>query len=993
MDKERERIQADLRGLLKGDVYCDDLFVQMYASDASIYEVRPLGVVRPRTTADVAACVQYAAENDFPLHARGAGTGLAGESVGAGLVIDFAHFMRRIISSDGETVRVQPGVTLAQLNRYLAPSGRCFGPDPANQAVTTMGSVAALDASGSRWLKYGSPRQHIDSVRAVLADGEIVSLGRHPVGVMPPPSGSRRLHRIARGVAELIERNSSVISEHAPKSLVNRCGYQLDGIVKDGQVDLAQLMVGSEGTLALLTEITVRSVPRPAHRGVVLLLFERLELAARAALEVTRFGAWSCDIMDRRLLRLACESDVRYELLIPASTEASLLVEVQGDDPGEIRDTLRQVIHQVQRRKKLAFDAKLALEADEVEFFWRLAEHVVPTLYRLKGSTRPLPFVEDIAIPPAELPRFFVTLQNVLKKHEVTASLFGHAGHGQLHVRPFLDLAEPSHVRQLHHLARELYEEVIAIGGTISGEHGVGLSRSWFMREQYGELYDVFQETKRLFDPHNTLNPGKVVTDLPQPVTHNLRPVTRAAMLTTTDDSADAVAANGHQLVTLQLNWNPEQMAHMARSCNGCGSCRTLSPSERMCPIFRIAPSEEASPRAKANLLRAILTGRLDANALNSDDMKHVSDLCVNCHQCRLECPARVDIPKLMIEWKAQYVTTNGLQPGDWVMTRLDLLAKWASRTSPMANWAIGNRQMRWLIEKLFGIAQGRKLPRVSRRSFLRRAARRRLTRPSRAQGRKVAYFVDLYANRFDAELADALIAVLEHNGVSVFVPPGQLQSAMPMVSLGSLDRARRVARRNVTLLADAIRQGYHVVATEPSATLCLTHEYRNLFEEGDEDVQLVAANTSDACSYVWKMHQAGKLELDLKPISSTIGYHEPCHARALGTGSAGENLLRLIPGLVVRRIDRGCSGMAGTFGLKRENYRSSLRAGWGLISALRHSTIQAGATECSACKIQMEQGTEKPTIHPLKLLAASYGLLPDASRLLSATGQELYVS
>jgi Fe-S oxidoreductase len=410
-----------------------------------------------------------------------------------------------------------------------------------------------------------------------------------------------------------------------------------------------------------------------------------------------------------------------------------------------------------------------------------------------------------------------------------------------------------------------------------------------------------------------------------------------------------------------------------------------------MCPIFRFAPREEASPRAKANLMRAIFTGRLDANVLNGDLLKSVADLCVHCHQCRLECPAAVDIPKLMVEAKSQYVATNGLRPTDWLMARLDRLSAWGAKFSTVANWAIGNRQMRWVLEKTLGIAQGRKLPRFAPRTFLRLAQRQRLTRPSRRIGRKVVYFFDIYANWHDTQLGEALLAVMQHNAVSVYVHPGQVQSGMSAVSLGAIEIAKRFAARNVNVLAEAVRQGYHIVATEPAAALCLTHEYPQLLDA--EDVRLVAENTSEACAYLWRMHQNGQLELDLKPVNATVGYHQPCHLRALNVGRPGENLLRLIPGLDVRAIEQGCSGMAGTFGMRRRNYRSSLRAGWNMISALRDPTLQAGTTECSACKIQMEQGTTKPAIHPLKLLALSYGLMPDVSELLTSRGQDLVVT
>ena len=290
MDPERERIQADLRGLLEGEVRCDDIFVQAYASDASVFEIRPLGVVRPRSAADVVACVEYASDHRIPLHAHGAGTGLAGESLGPGLVIDFAHSMRRILAIDQETVRVQPGVVLGQLNAQLASLGRCFGPDPANRTVTTMGSVVAVDAAGSHWLKHGSARQHIESLTVVLASGETVRLGQHDLETPDPASPTA--DRLAERVAALIRANSALIDNRRARTLIDRSGYRLDDVLEGSRVHLARLMVGSEGTLSLITEATLRTVPLPRHSGVALLLFDRLEHAALAALEIPAFGAY-----------------------------------------------------------------------------------------------------------------------------------------------------------------------------------------------------------------------------------------------------------------------------------------------------------------------------------------------------------------------------------------------------------------------------------------------------------------------------------------------------------------------------------------------------------------------------------------------------------------------------------------------------------------------------------------------------------------------------
>ncbi len=442
----------------------------------------------------------------------------------------------------------------------------------------------------------------------------------------------------------------------------------------------------------------------------------------------------------------------------------------------------------------------------------------------------------------------------------------------------------------------------------------------------------------------------------------------------------------------LQLAWNETEMAAAAKICNGCGSCRSTSPEVRMCPIFRANPREEASPRAKANLIRGLLADQLPENTLLQDNCKEVADLCVHCHMCRLECPANVDIPKLMLEAKAEYVSTNGLSLHQWFLTRIDWLAALAGRLPGLANWAISNPQARWLIEKVTGIAQARKLPRFARRSFLQQSALRRLNHPPRTAGEKILYFVDTYANHFDTQLGDALINVLRHNGIAVFVRNDQLQSAMPMIAAGALEPARAIAAHNVAILAESVRQGYTIVATEPSAVLALTHEYPTILDN-DEDAIAVAQHTQEACHYLWQLHQRGRLKLNFQPQRISVGYHVPCHLRALGIGAPGENLLRLIPGVRVNRLEKGCSGIAGMWGIDRDNYRASLRAGLELMSTVRDGPFQIGVTECSTCKLQMEQGTTRPTVHPIKLIALAYGLMPEIATLVRSSSSPLVVT
>jgi len=987
MDPERERIQDDLRGLLRGDVRCDDLFLQLYASDASIYEIRPLGVVRPRHTDDVVACVKYAAENRIPLHARGAGTGLAGESLGPGIVVDFSRYMHRIGAVTDESVQVQPGVVHAHLNQLLAKNKRVFGPDPAMSAVTTMGSVLAIDASGSHWLRYGSTRHCVQSLQVVLADGSLIDLAKESLNRIEDPQPRRR--ELVNAIAPILQRDAELIEKSQPKTRVNRCGYGLVDVLKNDQLDMARLLVGSEGTLGLITEATLSIVPMAEKCGVVLLLFDRLDNAARSVMDVLKESPSACDLLDRRHLGLARENDVRFDLLIPPETEALLLVEFDGDSRVNIREKLQATVDRVHRNKRSLIGSRIATDPEDVEVYWELARKVVPTLYRLKGTSRPLPFIEDVAVAPEILPEFLTKLFGVLKRHQVTASIFGHAGQGQLHVRPLLNLADRRDVEGMERITQEVYHEVLKFDGTISGEHGDGLSRTQFIKQQYGPLYNTFRDIKHIFDPEDILNPGKIVSSQ-ETLIRNLRPV-GTVPIDHSADSAGAQPQSSPATFQLQLSWDAEEIAHAARNCNGCGACRSQLPETRMCPIFRLAPSEEASPRAKANLLRGVLTGRLDAETIASEEFKKVADLCVNCHQCRLECPASVDIPKLMTEAKAAHLAVTGMRPTDWLLSHLDWMGAIGCRLHRIANWSIGNRWFRFFLEKTLNIAQGRKLPQFARQNFLRQAARRRLTRADRGSGLKALYFVDVYANYFDTALAEATVDVLEHNGISVYVHPGQMQSAMSMITIGAVDVAKKIAKYNVALLAERVRQGFHVICSEPATATCLIHEYPNML--GSEDASLVAENTMEIGTYLWKMHQAGEMRLDLKPLNAVLAYHQPCHMLALGVGSPGENLLKLIPGITVNRVEKGCSGMAGTYGLRRENYRSSLRAGFDLIATIREPKFHAATTECSTCKMQMEQGTTKPTIHPVKLLAWAYGLTPATENPMTVRSQDLIVS
>ena len=989
MDPERSRIEADLNGVLDGEVRCSDLFLQLYASDASVHEIRPLGVIRPRHVSDVVHVVNYAREKGLTLHPRGSGSNVIGGCLGRGLIMDFSHDMRRIESIDGETVTVQPGVVLATLNRELRRIGRVFGPDPATRSVTTIGGLLALNLTGSHWAKFGAPRDQVLELQVVLPNGQVVDI---PSSIKDPNneiSLDPHIESIRQRLDSLVQSRQKTIDDYRPKTLINQAGYNLFDIAPNGRVDLTRLLVGSEGTLGIITRATLKTETIAQHRGVALLFFSRLDSAARAAVEINSLDVAACDLLDRRLLTLARETNPLFVRLVPVDAEAMLLVEYHAEDDAKLRDKLEQLAYRIVKRRKLAFDVRITTQLEERNLFWRLTRRVTPTLYRLRGDRRAVPFVEDLAVAPAKLPEFLAAAHQILNRHEVTASIFSHTPQGLIQLNPFLDLSSSNDVELMRRLMDDLLAKVVEFGGTASGAFGDGLTRSWHLRRQFGGLYSAFVEVKNLFDPDYLLNPGIIVEKNESSPTANLRrfapPVSNA-----TDQPVEP-ALNSLPIIEPMLAWGQEDIAATSRNCNGCARCRTNAEDQRMCPIFRIGPREEASPRAKANLMRSIVSGQLPVSIMATDEFKAVADLCVNCHQCRLECPASVDIPKLMIEAKAQYVAVNGLSVSDWLFARLDLLYEFAGRMPRVTNQMIRSKLARWFMERFLGIAQGRKLPRFSQMSFLRWANRNRLSRSNRQLGRKVAFFVDAYVNWNDLELGQSLVRVLQHNGIDVIVPQDQLVSGMSLISDGVLTRAKRLAEKNVELLAEYVRQGFQIVTTEPSAALALKHEYLNMLD--DDDARLVSANTFEACHYLLNLHQTGDLELDFRPVNQTVGYHMPCHQKALEIGNPGVNLLRLIPGLQVELIEKGCSGMCGTFGLKRRNYVRSLRMGFPLINAMRSPSIVAGTTECSTCKIQMEQGTSKPTIHPIKILALAYGLLPQLSNMFDRRNEELVVS
>lgn len=980
MEQTPNRLIEDLSDSIDGEIRSDRATLAMYSTDGSLYQVYPQAVAFPRSADDVATLAKYSAETRTPLIPRGAGSGVAGGALGDGIVVDFSRYMHAVLGIDGETVRVQPGVVRDKLNAELHRVGRYFPPDPSNSAVTTLGSMLAIDAAGSHAVRVGSTRDHVRSIQMILAGGVTFEAGiesthfeQDPTpltgtasaddsAVVKAPAVDRRRTIVSR-LVKLLADHRELIRAHQPALPRNCSGYHLRTVLNGGMINLPRLLVGSEGTLGLFVEASLHTAPLPRFRGVVLLLFPDLDGAVSAVQRITPLQPSACDLLDRRLLTLGREADERFSAMIPAMAEAGVLVEQTGFSDKQVRDRIEDVVRLVRENNSSARVGRRGFSPAEVDLLWSLPTRVVPLLTGLQGETRPLPFVEDIAVPPEALTEFLRQAQRVFQKHQVTASLYAHAASGQLHLRPFMSVPVPEDGPRIEAIATDLYAEVFAFGGTISGEHGDGLARTSFVRDQYGPLYRVFQEVKEIFDPHNLMNPGKIVSESRNLTGRSLRQRLETAPL----------------ISDLQLTWTPAQISTTLLRCNGCGVCKVDQPPTRMCPFFHIAPDEVASPRARANVIRELLIAG-DPDALSSPEATTLTQLCFDCKQCRDECPSGVDIPTLMTEARGAQVAVNGLDRASWFLSRSHEFARLACSLATFTNALLSTRSARWMLEKCFGIARQRRLPQYASQPFL---SRRAIRKPAPPQHKKeVLYFVDYYANVHDPELADAFVGILNHNGFHARIPVGQTASGMNLLSTGDLRAARRTARENLRVLAEPAREGIPIVCTEPAAALCLKQEYPKLLDT--DDARVVAENTFEAGEFLAQLAAAEELQTDLMPLDLDVAYHTPCHLRALGTVPHLVELMRRIPELRVHVIERGCSGMAGVFGLHRRNFQLSMEMGAELHAAVASGNYVAASSECSSCRMQLAQGSKRPTVHPLKLIAHAYGLLPGLSDVLA---------
>jgi len=1004
-------LAEDLRERVSGAVQFDEYAQVLYATDGSIYQARPAGVVLPQDVSDVRAAIDVATASEVPILPRGAGSSLAGQAVGPGcVVLDFSRHMDDIVDIDPEARRatVQPGVVQDHLDTALADHGLKFPPDPASSNRATVGGGIGNNSTGAHSVRYGITDAYTEELRVVLANGELIHT-REVVLDSPEyeeiVGADTREAALYETVRSLVEDNRTEIEQRYPMLKRSVSGYNLHKVIYENDegeavINLSKLFVGAEGTLGVVVEATLSLVTKPEETALALYCFEDLIEALEAVPAALEFPVSAVELMDDEVFRLASESDgyAEYVEPIPESTAAALMLEwddelvpadgataadeAAGDaaieatdggaataDHGSQRAAFEAAVADTTARfvdDGDAFDVIEAYTDEEQDRLWKLRKAAIPLLMSLEGDPKPYPFIEDASVPPAELAEYVGKFEDVLTDHDTSAAYFAHAGSGTLHIRPILNLKDGEGVESLHSITDDVTDLVLEHHGAFSGEHGDGMARTEFNPKMYGDgLWTAFKELKTAFDPEWLLHPGNVVyRDGPgDPGPDSDRGVGA-------DNREHLRYGAAYQSLEPQtaLDFDEEGgFSHLVELCNGCGTCRQTD-SDVMCPTYRASKEEVQTTRGRANMLRAAISGELDEAELYSDRFQgEVLDLCVGCKGCKSDCPTGVDLAKLKAEVKHEYHQREGASRRSKLFANIDRYASLGSTLAPLSNLAPKLPGARLAMEKLFGIAPERELPTFRRQTLLDWfESRGGPAVPAAEAESKVLLFPDTFTNYSYPGPGKAAVEVLEAAGVHVRIPDDLDPSGRAAFSLGFLDTARDQARANVDALAPMVADGWSVVFVEPSDAVMFQDEYRDLLSE--EAVEAVAAGAYGVMEYLDAARLVDGLSVD--PPAETLTYHGHCNQKATNKDHHAVGVLRRA-GYEVDPLDSTCCGMAGSFGYEAEHYELSQAIGnilFGQVEASPGDTVTAPGASCRT-QLGDRPGEEKPP-HPIEKVA-----------------------
>jgi len=918
-----KNVEKELKRIIKGEVLFDEITRNIYSTGASIYKIKPEGVVIPKDKEDVISLVEYIKKEGIPIIPRGACSSLAGQAIGAGIVVDFTKYMNEIIEVNEEFVRVQPGLIYGKLNKRLKSFDRIFLPDPSSGDFCTIGGMIGCNAGGAHSIKYKSTNEQVESLEVVLASGELINIEKYSINNL-------KNIPLANKIFDIISRNELLIGEHTPKVKRNACGYNLD-IIKGEILNLPKLLVGSEGTLGIITEATLRITKPLKHKIVALLDIGSLGKLASSIEQVLEFSPSAIELMDEFFLNLVKEFDPSLRPILPELSQALLLIELEGEDKDEVRQRAENM-----KQKYPGKNIQIAYNLVEQERLWKIRQAAVPIINRVKGIKRPVPFIEDVIVPINKLGECINQLHQIFAENEVEACIYGHAGDGNLHIRPRLNLKDNKDIHKMKVIADAVYSLVISFKGSMSAEHGAGLLRTPYLSKQYGQLTSLFREVKKVFDTQNILNPGKIV-DLDESFVHDL------------------IYGWNFNYTQTSSNFDKPHLKEEIEKCHGCAQCRNI------CPVVMTTLEEITSPRAKATLLRAILSGDLEVRFLLKKQFKEIFDLCLNCRACLWQCPTQVNIPQLVIEAKNYYISKMGQMWYEQIIQEPKLLGKISSILPRLTNLLTQSKIGKIILEATLGLSAKRILPKISPQPLTKQRQRKN------QKEIKIAYFYGCFANFYSVEDEGLpVITILEHNGIEVILPE-QRCCGGPKITEGNLEAVYEDIRYNIKHLSQAILSGYQVVTTCPTCCLILKVDYPYLMKTHESN--LVAQNTSDIHEFLWRLFTTKRLNTDFKPLSKKLIYHHPCHLSAIGIKDLPVKLLQLIPEINLVEIEDSCCGMGGILGLKKERFEWSMKIGEGLFQQIKNTNPNAVITPCAACKMQIEQATNIKVYHPIKIL------------------------
>jgi FAD/FMN-containing dehydrogenase/Fe-S oxidoreductase len=854
-------------------------------------------------------------------------------------VVDFSKYMHRLLELAPEQgwFECEPGLRLGELEARLKGSGYWFPPDPSSGEYATFGGMCATNASGAHSVKYGNVADYLLDAQVVFADGTAEMLSA--LQAADPEGLARPFSQLAR----LYQQRTAVIESAYPPIACNVAGYNLRGLVTDGRLRLHRLLCGAEGTLGIATRLRLRLIPKPAADTLVVAYFDGIVQAARAVQQAMALKPAGIEVMDKSLLRLACDTDAALRRAIPVGIDNVLLIEFDGPSAEACAGPAEAL------RRQLAEGggcraAHLAVSAEEKERFWAVRKAAVPTLYRLKGRRKILALVEDAAVPVDRLVPYFEGIYALFDRLKVPFVIYGHIAKGLMHTRPLLDLKDPRDLALLKPIADGVYELVDGLGGTVSGEHGDGRLRSAYVKRKYPSIYDLFVRTKQLLDPQAVLNPEIKLRDDPHQMTGDLR----------YGGQYSGGAAPG-----LRLNWSGAFVEEVER-CHGCSKCTTITTATRMCPVYKFTRDEDAAPKAKANVLRALISGAVENRTLYRDELRRVMAQCVNCGSCFLECPSNVNIPKLAMEAKAQYVRRYGPAWSEWLTAQVEPAARLSRVVDPLAAAVAAHPPAARLAARCMGLAPQRGMTRFQRRPLAARVARKIAGR-----GPRVIYYAGCYAAYIRPALGEAAVAVLGRMGCEVHVP-SQFCCGLPQLSKGMTAAARRAVRRNLDRWGALLAEVDYIAVTCSSCGYALMQDWSYVLD--GPQVAQVAQKTI----HISQLIQTHGQVLALGAVPQAMAYHQPCHLRLQPQAASSIQLLRTIPGARLIDLRSHCCGMAGSWGMLADNYTLSTTIGADMAQKLEASGADLGITDCPTCQMQMEHLGRRPVRHPVEILQAA---------------------